>query len=115
MSVVTDVEQAVRVASTAFQAVRSTAEWYQILSPLRDAALLGDVTASAKLDQYAQRDPDPARMAAARLLVGEIQLRKQVGQGIAQAGVGIYPAQATQPVLILGVILLALLFWKGRR
>lgn len=115
MSVVADVERAVQVASTAFQAMRSTAEWYRILSPLRDAALLGDTTAAFKLDQYAQRDPDPARMAAARLLVGEIQARKQLGQSVAQFGVGLYPAQVSQPLIVAGIlILVVLLLKKGR-
>lgn len=115
MSVVTDVERAVQIASGVFGTVRSTNEWYKLLTPLRDAALLGDPSALARLNQYATTDPIAGKRAAAILLVGEVQVRQSLGKAAAGAGVTLYPGQVVSPALIgLGLLLLFML-WKGRK
>lgn len=85
-----------------------------MLRPLADAALRGDRGAYAELERLATDPAElPAVNTAARLLLEYVKLRRTVGTTATKVGVGLYPGQVN-PLILVGVVLLALVFLRRR-
>lgn len=113
-SLVEDVRRTVDAARSALGGVVSVVEWVKVLQPLADAALRGDRSAERELARIAEDGTElPAARGAARLLLEYVSTRRKAGMAATQVGVGLYPGQVN-PLIVGGVVLMALLLWRRK-
>ena len=114
MTFIDDVTATVKAGQAALGAVRSVAEWYGVLTPLRDAALRGDSQAYGELQRYAGDSTNPPLMAAARLHLEQVNVQRKVGTAATKVGVGLYPGQLATPALGIGLLFLLMLLARRK-
>lgn len=113
-NVVEDARRIVQAARAAMGTVVSVAEWTRMLQPLADAAVRGDASAYGELQRLATSPAEtPATNAAARVLIEYVNVRRTTGTAVTRFGLGINPGQVN-PLLLVGVVLVALVLWRRR-